>query len=308
MRSIKNQIKSFFHFNKKQEHAVFALIFLLVILFLLNHFLPILQKEKSYNYSASLQEIKEWQATTIQLKKNPQTKAKYYKYKPDRPLVLKPIPFDPNKLSKKRWLAMGVPKPVVQIIMNYRKKGGKFKERKDLKKIYGLTPKMYSGLKDYIQIPETNLIAYKKRADTLKIDTVRKVIPILDINTADSVSLLQVPGIGPFYASQIVKYRKRLGGYCSMSQLSELYKMDSKRLHSIRPYLKLEDSLLKPINLNTVDFKRLVHHPYVDYQTAKRIFQLRNKLGRFASLIELRKDSVLSKTQFKKLQMYLKVN
>jgi len=308
MRSIKSQIKSFFHFNKKQEHAVFALIFLLVILSLVNYFLPRLQKEKSYDYSASLKEIEEWQSTRVQLKKKSHKTNKYYKHKYSLPLSLNPIPFDPNKLSKKKWLAMGIPKSVVQIIINYRKKGGKFKVREDLKKIYGLTPKMYSGLKDYIQIPKTKLVADKKMSEKLKIDTTTKVIPILDINTADSMSLLQVPGIGPFYASQIVKYRKRLGGYCAMSQLSELYKMDSLRLHSISPYLKLEDSLLKPMNLNTVDFKRLVHHPYVDYQTAKRIFQLRNKLGRFASLLELRKDSVLSEIQFKKLQIYIKVN
>jgi DNA uptake protein ComE-like DNA-binding protein len=308
MRSIKNQIKSFFHFNKKQENAVFALIFILIILFLLNYFLPRLQKEKTYDYSAALQEIEEWQSTKVQPKQKTQSKEKYGKDKADRQLVLKPFPFDPNKLSRKKWLAMGMPKPIVQIILNYRKKGGKFKEREDLKKIYGLTPKMYSSLKDYIQIPENNSIANNKKIEKPKKDTLRKVIPILDINTADSASLLQVPGIGPFYASQIVKYRKRLGGYCNMNQLKELYKMDSNRFYSISSYLKLEDSLLTPINLNSVDFKRLVHHPYVDYHTAKKIVQLRNKLGRFASLIELKKDSVLSEPQYQKLKMYFKVN
>ena len=42
---------------------------------------------------------------------------------------------------------------------------------------------------------------------------------IIDINTADTTLLKQLPGIGGAFAKWIVNYREKLGGYCETEQL-----------------------------------------------------------------------------------------
>ncbi|HJB44538.1 MAG TPA: helix-hairpin-helix domain-containing protein, partial [Candidatus Coprenecus merdipullorum] len=42
---------------------------------------------------------------------------------------------------------------------------------------------------------------------------------LVELNSADSAALDALPGIGPYYARQILAYRKRLGFYADISQL-----------------------------------------------------------------------------------------
>lgn len=308
MKSYKNQIKAFFNYNKRQERGAFVLIVLIIIAFSIHLFLPKIIKEKTYDFSSTLAEIDKWKENAVENRSqksfdNEDDKSKSID---DKIVRLTPFPFNPNKLAEEKWLEMGMPSRVVKTILNYEAKGGSFKKKEDLQKIYGLTPELYEQLADFIKIPETEIDKWE--AKTLDNKTVKSKINILlDINRTDSVELLQVPGIGPFYAGQIIQYRKRLGGYNSIGQLNELYKMDSIRMQSFRTYLTINDTLLGKIDVNAVDFKTLLYHPYIDYETAKKIFNFRNKLGRFAGMYQLKNDSILSDSLFKKLEPYLKV-
>ena len=44
----------------------------------------------------------------------------------------------------------------------------------------------------------------------------------IEINGADTTLLMKIPGIGSYYASRIVRYRERLGGFASAQQLEEI--------------------------------------------------------------------------------------
>ena len=48
---------------------------------------------------------------------------------------------------------------------------------------------------------------------------VRPVLP-LEVNTADSLSLVAVPGVGPWVAVRILQARRRWGGFASLGQLA----------------------------------------------------------------------------------------
>ena len=45
----------------------------------------------------------------------------------------------------------------------------------------------------------------------------------MDLNTADSTTLMALKGIGPVFSVRIVKYRELLGGYYETAQLQEVY-------------------------------------------------------------------------------------
>jgi len=192
--------------------------------------------------------------------------------------------------------------------MKYRSKGGRFYEKKDLLKIYGLTPVLYDQIYDFIIFPKEKVKEDMDVKDIGKAEPFKQEIKVMNLNSIDSLSLLNIPGIGPFYAGHIVEYRKHLGGFISLSQLFELYKMDSTRYLQWIPYLIISDSSRRKIDLNQADFKTILRHPYMDYETTKRIVNYRRKLGRIAGLYQLRKDSILSDSLYHKLEPYIKVD
>lgn len=64
----------------------------------------------------------------------------------------RPFPFDPNTASFKELTSLGLSKKVANTLINFRKKGGKFYKKTDLKKVYGLDEEDYDRLEGYIKI------------------------------------------------------------------------------------------------------------------------------------------------------------
>ena len=58
----------------------------------------------------------------------------------------------------------------------------------------------------------------------------------IDLNSADTLALQQVPGIGPSFARRIARYRDQLGGYYTVLQLQEIFGMEPDRYQRIKPF------------------------------------------------------------------------
>jgi len=127
----------------------------------------------------------------------------------------------------------------------------------------------------------------------------------LEINSADSIALLDLTGIGPSFSRRIVKYREMLGGYFSLSQLAEVYGMDSLRLKGFITEIRLDTSRLRKLNLNSATFKELLAHPYLDYDQVKAISRFRDRRGMLDSPGELWAAGVLPDSLWSKLSHYL---
>ena len=106
-----------------------------------------------------------------------------------------------------------------------------------------------------------------------------KKIPILEINTADSTVLVELPQIGEVMASRIHRYRNRLGGFVNLSQLYEIKGMDTMRFETIKPYIIMEVNGITKINVNRDEFKTLLRHPYLEYDQVKAIVNHRERKG-----------------------------
>lgn len=111
-----------------------------------------------------------------------------------------------------------------------------------------------------------------------------RTITIIDINSADTTLLKQLPGIGSAFAKWIVEYRTKLGGYCETEQLLEVYRLDSTRYDGIKDLVKI-DSLFTPnkLKINTDTFKILLRHPYLEYEDVKKIVNYREQKGLITS-------------------------
>ncbi len=90
----------------------------------------------------------------------------------------------------------------------------------------------------------------------------------ININNIDSASLDELPGIGPSIARRILRFREKLGGFYSASQLIEIPKIDTTLAEVMSARITIDKSKLIPIN-EKVDFKQLYKHPYVGPNRAK---------------------------------------
>ena len=199
---------------------------------------------------------------------------------------LHPFPFNPNTLTEEEGRRMGLTDRQVRNIINYRDKGGKFYSKKDLAKLYSISDDDFAQLEPYIVLPEVvrneNNKAKTEMKENQKVEIENakpKTIPVVDLNTVDSVTLVELPQIGPYIASRIIAYRSKLGGFVDLEQLRDVKGMDSARYETVRPYMRIGEGNVEKIDVNRADFKALVNHPYLNYNQVKCIVNQREKRG-----------------------------
>lgn len=106
----------------------------------------------------------------------------------------------------------------------------------------------------------------------------RKQVPAspLDLNTADSTMLVRLPGIGPYYASRILSYRRKLGGYASSSQILEI---DGIPDSVVRWFVITDTARAIRISVNSATLTQLRSHPYINFYQARAIIEMRRERG-----------------------------
>ena len=100
---------------------------------------------------------------------------------------------------------------------------------------------------------------------------------IVDINKADTSAFISLPGIGNKLALRIVNFREKLGGFYSIDQIGETYGLPDSSFQKIKPFLKLETSLLKKFNINSATKDEMKLHPYIKWNLANAIVEYRNQ-------------------------------
>ncbi len=156
--------------------------------------------------------------------------------------------------------------------------------------------------------PSSQFTDPAKRSDSTESNkSCQNISFIIELNRADTLDLQRLRGIGPSFARRITGYRKRLGGFISTDQLMEVYGMDSARYLGIRKYLRVDASIIQPMNLNTISFKKLIAHPYMTYELAKEIALYRKRHKGIGNLEELNGLKNYDSVTFSRLRSYISV-
>ena len=189
--------------------------------------------------------------------------------------------FDPNTISFNQLLQLGFKEKTAKTFLKFRERGFVFKEKKDLQKVYGISDATYKQLEPYI------LIETKNKNEPTHFTENKNVIPatlsknqatkVVELNSADSLILLDIKGIGPSFAKRILKYRSLLGGYVNIEQLKEVYGFTDELYEKVKSNFTVNTSSIKKIDLNKDDFKTINKHPYLSYELTKSIFDWRKK-------------------------------
>ena len=209
------------------------LSFTLIILIIFYHFTPLLKTEDKTDFlefKKAIQELK--YAGDI-----PKMKTK------DSLFV-----FNPNTLNDNGWLVFGLSEGKLKVLRNYQKSGGYFKQKEDLKRCYAIGDDFYNKIKNHVSIPKIKKPQNNKQPIT-------NSQQLIELNQADSLQLISIKGIGPFYAKQIIKYRNDLGGFISFNQFSEIWGLDKLNLEKVKSQIQIDTTKIIKINLNNTSIE-----------------------------------------------------
>lgn len=100
--------------------------------------------------------------------------------------------------------------------------------------------------------------------EAMRQESVKKFAQLteLDLNSADSLTLIRVPGIGPAFAHRILALRKYLGGYYTVLQLQEVYGMDEDKFLALRRWFRVKTPP-RTYLLDSLRADELPRHPYL---------------------------------------------
>lgn len=279
-------LRKWFGFSKGERIAIITLLAAILILVLACLFHPA-RKSLSDESLHNLDSLLALRNAAIETQRQQQAE------KTQEVAELHPFPFNPNTLTEEEWLQIGLTDRQVRNIMNYKAKGGKFYSKNDLGKLYTINEEDFAQLEPYIVLPEASRSSGGKNnksyvqttpststgADPTAEQHEKKTIPVVDLNTVDSTTLVELPQIGPYTAMRIIEFRDKLGGFIDKEQLRDVKGMDEARFSAILPYINVGAVETRKVDVNRADFKTLVHHPYLSYEQVKRIFNQREKRG-----------------------------
>lgn len=297
-------------FGKSERVAIGAVLLLIVLFVLLPAVFRRFSPVRPTDYSGFSKEIADF--LEKQEAVEPAATVKDFDFHdPDREIVrksIKPFEFDPNNLNTEGWIRMGFSEKQAASIVRFREKGGTFRKKEDVRRLYAVTDEVYQILEPYIRITSTgkpeNAVwdsSANPRSHALAVREKYRV----ELNSADSAELVRAYGIGPATARRILRYRERLGGYVSASQLLEIPGIDSARYETFRDEVFADPETVRKINVNTASITELRQHPYIDYFIAKAIVDKRIRSGGFKSPDELAGIPLLYEALFNKLKPYL---
>lgn len=214
-------------------------------------------------------------------------------------------PFDPNTADSTQLLRLGLQPWQVRSIYRYRARGGVFRSKRDFAQLYGLTKKDYLRLEPYIRIsddyqPASTLFSKEER-DTLRYPAKLKDGDHVVLNTADTTQLMKVPGIGSYYAKEIIRHGKWIGGYVSVDQLDEIEGFPP----TAKKYFVVSHPTPQRLNINKLTLQQLRRHPYINYYQAKAIVDYRRLYGDIKSLQDLRFSKAFPEDAIQHLEPYV---
>lgn len=307
-----NPVKAYFSFTKKERLGILVFLTLMVLLW----FAPALlisdkqMDEEAYlEFKHELEKLQQQPVVSSLRKDSFDASFASLAAVLERPAPINSLfYFDPNTLSAEGWQELGLSARTARTIQKYLAMGGRFQKPEDIGKIYGLKKREFERLLPFVRISKKEETPIDRKS--LPAVPVKNIDPAYPpekvfINSADTSAFIALPGIGQKLAGRIVNFRKLLGGFYSVDQISEVYGLSDSVFQQIKPFLECQSGDIKKININTADIIELKAHPYIKYQLANAVIRYRTQHGRFEGAKDLKKVHLISDDLLKKLEPYI---
>ncbi|WP_288071577.1 helix-hairpin-helix domain-containing protein [Hydrotalea sp.] len=282
--------KHYLHFSTRQTTGIIILLAIVVLVFSLPYF--------------SKQAPTDLQVLTLSNTALQMDDVNMEKSMPDDAPLRKALHlfyFDPNTIDSTGMVQMGLRQKLIQTILHYRNKGGKFFKPEDIRKIWGLFPEEANAMLPFIQIQSLQNAAGNKPTQTVL------AFHSVELNQADVQAFRQIPGISPALAYGIVHYREKLEGFVQTVQLKQVPGFPDSLYATIEPYIYINVQQIPKININRAEPFALLHHPFIPENVAKAILILRKQQGSFQSVADLQKIPFLNAETYRQISAFCTV-
>ena len=196
------------------------------------------------------------------------------------------IPFDPNTLTAEGFYELGCfSARQAEALVEYRERRGGFRSELEWRDCYLIDSALWEQMKPYITLSP---VARKR----------------IDLNSADSLTLIAVEGIGARTASDILRYRQRLGGYASVAQLLDLKVVTKENYALFEEEFWCDSCKIRKIDINFAPPKELAVHPYITTPRLRKILKTRQTKGGWKGLEEFLKDDIFTVEERNRLAPY----
>lgn len=209
--------------------------------------------------------------------------------------------FNPNDYQLSDWMKLGLSEKQAAVIIRFSKRG--IHSNEQLKQIYVIHEDLFHLIKDSTYYPEGQKWQQKQAYETAPVQ--KQAHTKTDLNHATHEELLELPGIGEFYAKKIIEYREKLGGYISEQQLLELWKFDEEKFNKLKNRVFVDRNGVKQINVNTCTAEELSKHPYISWNVANSIVKMRGKSQKYTNFDQLLQSELISVELLEKIKPYL---
>ena len=303
----KERLKEYFTFTRKERNGIFMLLVFIFILqgaIIYTHYSGF-----SINNSdspSSLKEMLDFEKALAAMEKPDSfafnNQQQFVSTSKEESGSISYQQFDPNTITAPEWKKMGVNEKASLSILHYLNKGGRFRKKEDLKKIYTLSSTEYERLQPYILILDS--VPEIKYQDNKVYLSRTKTVALVEVNAASKEELMTLPMIGEKRAEQIIKYRDLLGGFVVEDQLKEVYSIPDSVYQLIKSKITINNSLIKHIHINSDSISSLKHF-YITKPIARLIVNYRLQHGAYKSVEDIKKLPLITDSLFGKIEHYL---
>lgn len=331
---MKKIIDSYFDFSKSERRGFLVLSLLLVVFVSAPSLYKLFESKpntdfKAFEKAVALFEAKGNQtSSTNSIAKSAQNKQQ------NRLLQQQLFTFNPNTLSADSLALLGLNQKVINNIINYRSKGGRFYKKENFKKIYSLADSTYQQLANYINIPQklkTRPLQASFKTKDAKVITAPAHIELVtfDPNTADKDLLLQL-GLSEKVVKVISNFRNKGGKFYKKEDLQKIYGLAPAQYQQLANYIIIEKNEKKKTSIDnlvkTNDYPEKKQAPsepidvnrasQEDWQSlkgigpfySKKIVEYREKLGGFNEVDQLKEIYGLPDSVFQKIKPFMKAS
>ncbi len=305
----KKFVHEYLSFSKNQRRGLYFLLAIIILCMIVPCFLPYILSEKVEQQEKA--EFRTAVASFLEKQKAADT---------EEDELYELFYFNPNDLSVEGWTKLGVSDKIAHTIQHYLETGARFSEKKDLKKIYGLSNKVYQRLLPFIQIDTEKNIQGKEKSN--------KTFQLFPFNPNKlSVAGWQKLGLSEHVALVIQHYRNAGGVFYEKEDLKNIYGLSDEDYNRLAPYIRIatRDSVnikqgvnraksktkkheVKPLILDinladSADWARLCG---IGSVFAGRIIHFREALGGFYSVSQIKEVYGLPDSTFLRIKSHLR--
>ncbi len=302
---LKNFLKDYFSYSRRERNGIILLLAIILIIIIAYLLLPLINSKQEFNIEKYDSKLDDFEKSLV-----PAGKKKSYGIKKRLDInnneKYQLFRFNPNTANINDFRKLGFKEQVIRNIIKYRNKGGCFRRKEDLLKIYSIDTSLYYRLVHFIYVNPYDSI--NTNPGEFPDSQFNKNNGPVNINKADTHIISGLFGTENLLSERIVKYRNLLGGFVNKNQLDEIYGFNSKQHNLIINNIFFDTTLIKKININKTDEQTLVTHPYLNKYYAKAITKYRDFTGGIKSVNELSVNNILPENIFFRIRPYLSVD